>query len=103
MNLRKPPNPLRKLGNGIADTEPASFHPHYDGRSVQIERGSWAYSDTSPRFTDRELAYEDQRSNLTAIMQAYLTTMADLGAETWLMHGTLLGWWWNRKVHQVRK
>ena len=24
--------------------------------------------------------------------------MADLGAETWLMHGTLMGWWWNRKV-----
>ena len=23
--------------------------------------------------------------------------MADLGAETWIIHGTLLGWWWNRK------
>lgn len=31
-------------------------------------------------------------------MQAYLSTMADLGADTWIMHGTLLGWWWNRKV-----
>lgn len=24
--------------------------------------------------------------------------MSDIGAETWLMHGTLLGWYWNRKV-----
>ena len=24
--------------------------------------------------------------------------MADLGAETWIIHGTLLGWWWNRRV-----
>ncbi|KAK3173784.1 hypothetical protein OEA41_007116 [Lepraria neglecta] len=24
--------------------------------------------------------------------------MADLGAETWIIHGTLLGWWWNRKI-----
>ncbi|EHL02247.1 putative protein MNN4 [Glarea lozoyensis 74030] len=24
--------------------------------------------------------------------------MNDLGVETWLMHGTLLGWWWNRKI-----
>jgi hypothetical protein len=24
--------------------------------------------------------------------------MADLGAETWIMHGTLLAWWWNQKV-----
>lgn len=31
-------------------------------------------------------------------MQSYLMTMADLGAETWIIHGTLMGWWWNRKV-----
>lgn len=37
MNPRKPQNPFRKLGNGVADTEPASFHPHYDGRYVQID------------------------------------------------------------------
>ncbi|KAI9853801.1 MAG: hypothetical protein M1830_006629 [Pleopsidium flavum] len=24
--------------------------------------------------------------------------MSDIGAETWIMHGTLLGWWWNRKI-----
>lgn len=24
--------------------------------------------------------------------------MVDLGADTWIMHGTLLGWWWNAKV-----
>ena len=24
--------------------------------------------------------------------------MADVGAETWIMHGSLLGWWWNQKV-----
>jgi hypothetical protein len=24
--------------------------------------------------------------------------MHDLGAETWIMHGSLLGWWWNQRV-----
>jgi hypothetical protein len=24
--------------------------------------------------------------------------MADLGAETWIMHGSLLAWWWNQKI-----
>ncbi|KAI7721022.1 hypothetical protein KC353_g1706 [Hortaea werneckii] len=24
--------------------------------------------------------------------------MADIGAETWLMHGSLLGWYWNRNI-----
>lgn len=56
------------------------FHPHYDGR-----------------FTDHTLPYVEQRGNLSVLIQAYLSTMADLGAETWLCHGTLLGWWWNRK------
>jgi hypothetical protein len=31
-------------------------------------------------------------------MQTFLSTMADIGAETWIMHGTLLGWWWNQKI-----
>ncbi|KAF2458427.1 hypothetical protein BDY21DRAFT_342480 [Lineolata rhizophorae] len=24
--------------------------------------------------------------------------MHAIGAETWIMHGTLLGWWWNRRI-----
>lgn len=24
--------------------------------------------------------------------------MDDIGADTWLMHGSLLGWWWNRRI-----
>jgi phosphorylcholine metabolism protein LicD len=31
-------------------------------------------------------------------MRTYLSTMNDIGAETWIMHGSLLGWWWNRKI-----
>lgn len=34
------------------------------------------------------------------LMQSYLFSMRDLGAETWIMHGTLMGWWWNRSVSQ---
>ena len=50
------------------------------------------------RFTDHTLTYEDQKSNLSLLMQSYLISMSDIGAETWIIHGTLLGWWWNRKV-----
>lgn len=58
-----------------------SFHPHYDGR-----------------FADRPLNYDEKRIHLTALIQTYLSTMNDIGAETWIMHGSLLGWFWNRKV-----
>lgn len=57
------------------------FHPHYDGR-----------------FTNHTLPYEEQKANLSLLMQSYLSSMSDIGAETWIIHGTLLGWWWNRKI-----
>ncbi len=30
--------------------------------------------------------------------RSYFTTMNDLGVETWIMHGSLVGWWWNGRV-----
>ncbi|KAL4881245.1 fungal-specific transcription factor domain-containing protein [Aspergillus karnatakaensis] len=38
--------------------------------------------------------------HLSALIQTYLSTMADLGAETWIMHGSLLAWWWNQKISE---
>lgn len=57
------------------------FSPHYDGR-----------------FANKPLPEEEQRKALSNMLQTYLATCKDIGVETWLMHGTLLGWWWNRKV-----
>ncbi|RFU32722.1 hypothetical protein B7463_g3618, partial [Scytalidium lignicola] len=57
------------------------FSAHYDGR-----------------FADRSLSTEDQKLALKNLMQTYLATCKEIGVETWLMHGTLLGWWWNRKI-----
>ncbi|RVX69618.1 hypothetical protein B0A52_06682 [Exophiala mesophila] len=59
----------------------STFHPHYDGR-----------------FAEQEIGKEVRLPHLTALMQTFLATMADIGAETWIMHGTLLGWWWNQKI-----
>ncbi|KAK5952403.1 mannosyltransferase [Knufia fluminis] len=59
----------------------STFHPHYDGR-----------------FAAKEVNKEVRLAHLTALMQTFLSTMSDIGAETWIMHGTLLGWWWNGKI-----
>ncbi|KAF7509766.1 hypothetical protein GJ744_007461 [Endocarpon pusillum] len=59
----------------------STFHPHYDGR-----------------FADDQVGKEERLDHLTALIQTFLYTMADIGAETWIMHGTLLGWWWNQKI-----
>jgi len=59
----------------------AEFNSHYDGR-----------------FANKPLPYEARKRHLSAMIQTYLSTMNDIGAETWIMHGSLLGWYWNRKI-----
>ncbi|KAF1955115.1 hypothetical protein CC80DRAFT_356160, partial [Byssothecium circinans] len=59
----------------------STFHPHYDGR--------FAYTILPP---------STRLPHLRALIRSYLSTMRDLGAETWIMHGSLLGWWWNRRI-----
>lgn len=56
---------------------------------------------TAPRFADKQLGYRERKHALSNLIQTYLATFQDIGVETWLMHGTLLGWWWNRKVGQT--
>lgn len=52
------------------------------------------------RFSDKVLPIEQSQKYLVKLLQSYLSTMVDLGVETWLAHGSLLGWWWNRKVRK---
>lgn len=44
------------------------FDPHYDGR-----------------FADRVVNKEERVTHLRALMQTFLSTMSDIGAETWIM------------------
>jgi len=59
----------------------STFHSHYDGR-----------------FADKEISEDVRLSHLTALIRTFLATMSDIGAEAWIMHGTLLGWWWNERI-----
>lgn len=56
----------------------ATFHPHYDGR-----------------FAASALPPETRAFHLRLLLRAYMTAMRRAGVRTWLMHGSLLGWWWN--------
>ncbi|KAI2725329.1 hypothetical protein CBS147333_6408 [Penicillium roqueforti] len=59
----------------------SEFNHHYDGRYAN---GSLPDTKVIPYLSD--------------LIQTYFTTMNAIGAETWIMHGTLLAWWWNQKV-----
>lgn len=59
----------------------STFSYHYDGR-----------------FADSEVPYVERKKVLANLVSAYLSTFEDIGVETWIMHGSLLGWWWNKKI-----
>lgn len=75
--------PRRDPPSNVADRgHECSFHNHYD-----------------ERFATQPIISEDRaRHALKVLLQTYLATCRDLGIETWLMHGTLLGWWWNKQI-----
>jgi hypothetical protein len=50
------------------------------------------------RYFHGVVSYEERTDTLTHMIRAYLNTFRELGLETWIAHGTLLGWWWNGKV-----
>ncbi|KAK3304601.1 LicD family-domain-containing protein [Chaetomium strumarium] len=50
------------------------------------------------RFFHGALPYAEHRAALRQLIRSYLSVFASRGLETWLAHGTLLGWWWNGRV-----
>jgi hypothetical protein len=57
------------------------YHPHYDGR-----------------FAATVLPHETRAFHMRLLLRSYMTAMERIGVRTWIMHGTLLGWWWNGRV-----
>ncbi|PHH73507.1 hypothetical protein CDD82_5407 [Ophiocordyceps australis] len=60
--------------------------------------GSLALQHYDLRFFGGEVPYAQHGGVLGDLVRSYLGTMGRLGIQTWLAHGTLLGWWWNGRV-----
>ncbi|WYZ44146.1 hypothetical protein EsH8_VII_000582 [Colletotrichum jinshuiense] len=71
--------------------ETGKKHPKYFQEAIF----SAHYDD---RFASKPLNETAQRDAVRVLIQTYLSTLRDLGVQTWLMHGTLLGWWWNKQI-----
>lgn len=92
------PTGLHRFCNTLMSI-PISFHYHYDGRFVPlVSLFPLNVTDSNCRFAEEPLSDNETLPHLSALIQTYLSTMADLRAETWIMHGSLLAWWWNQKV-----
>ncbi|APA13546.1 hypothetical protein sscle_11g083160 [Sclerotinia sclerotiorum 1980 UF-70] len=49
-------------------------------------------------FQGNPVSYEEKQDSLRFLIKSYLTTFRERNIETWIAHGTLLGWWWNGKI-----
>lgn len=50
------------------------------------------------RYFKGTVSDEERAVSLTHMTRAYLNFFTENNLETWIAHGTLLGWWWNGKV-----
>lgn len=81
------------------DAELAAIKEYEDSKKYFHEPGSddlLGHYDS--RYFEDLLSYEDKRDAQVHMIRAYLETFRQKGIETWIAHGTLLGWWWNGKV-----
>jgi len=59
----------------------ATFDAHYDGR-----------------FAEKGLPLAARAYHLRLLVKSYVETMDRIGVRTWIMHGCLLGWFWNGRI-----
>ncbi|KAI5841793.1 LicD family-domain-containing protein [Morchella snyderi] len=50
------------------------------------------------RYFKEVVEYDERLDTLTHLAKAWLQTTAKEGIETWIAHGTLLGWWWSGNI-----
>lgn len=50
------------------------------------------------RYFHGVVSYDERTDTLTHMIRAYLNFFREQGLDTWIAHGTLLGWWWNGKM-----
>ncbi|KAF2840998.1 hypothetical protein M501DRAFT_1010159 [Patellaria atrata CBS 101060] len=86
------------VGLVAADADFASVRVHlekdHSGKGGDKTGQKYFHESTA----NRALPPSERLPHLQALVKTYLSTMNDIGIETWIMHGTLLGWWWNRKI-----
>ncbi|TVY52295.1 Protein MNN4 [Lachnellula cervina] len=49
-------------------------------------------------FNGEEVTYDERVDTLQHLVRSYLSVFREKNIETWIAHGTLLGWWWNGKI-----
>ncbi|TGO42006.1 hypothetical protein BHYA_0013g00090 [Botrytis hyacinthi] len=97
------PRPNEEPSAAVEEREPA-FPPkikteHHDTKYFHEPGGNDILGHYDIRyFQGNPVTYEEKQDSLQYLIKSYLTTFRERNIETWIAHGTLLGWWWNGKI-----
>lgn len=73
--------------------------PKWDGKYFHEPGGDNELGHYDIRYyTGKPVTYEQRGETLYHLIRSYLTVFRERNIETWIAHGTLLGWWWNGKI-----
>ncbi|KAJ6537482.1 LicD family-domain-containing protein [Mycena vulgaris] len=93
------PSALATTVNGVpdlhstdTDERPATEYKYFK----EPDSGILGHYDA--RYFKGPVVYDEHRAALRHLIRSYLTVLEELGVETWLAHGTLLGWWWKGQI-----
>ncbi|RSL63326.1 hypothetical protein CEP51_013333 [Fusarium floridanum] len=83
----------KKEDSGLISREEEKTPKYFREAGGNLELGHY-----DRRYFQDKVPYEEHRFVLRDLIRSYLSTMDNHGAETWIAHGTLLGWWWNGQI-----
>jgi hypothetical protein len=83
----------RRRIKGTVPTKPKADTKYFHEPGGDNELGHYDL-----RYFKKRVPYDEHRPALQHLVRSYLTTFRELNIETWLAHGTLLGWWWNGRI-----
>ncbi|KAK3684218.1 LicD family-domain-containing protein [Podospora appendiculata] len=89
---------LSHPGNNIHATRPNPAFPPEEDKYFQEPGATEILGHYDARYYHGLVPYAEHRAVLRHLIRSYLTVTKELGIETWLAHGTLLGWWWNGRI-----
>ncbi|KAH8593277.1 LicD family-domain-containing protein [Bisporella sp. PMI_857] len=91
VSVAAPAEEIEKSEQKGADLDPKKYF-HEPGGDNSLGHYDIRYFNGAP------VSYEEKSDTLYHMIRAYLLTFRDLNIETWVAHGTLLGWWWNGQI-----
>ncbi|KUJ09142.1 uncharacterized protein LY89DRAFT_676504 [Mollisia scopiformis] len=92
------PNPAPAVGSNFRG-RPKPYKPSPpDTKYFHEPGGNDELGHYDIRYFKAVVSYEERGDTLLGLIRSYLTVFREKNIETWIAHGTLLGWWWNGKI-----